>query len=136
MRHYPDDLTIEFDEPRVLTLTDGRPVIRINADRGKAPDTGETVDLLGNVSIRRDPTAKEPALEVQTDAATVDIDAKRVRTDRPVDIRYGPNRLAGVGMQLDSQSRQLTLDSRVSGTIAPDAPLPGKAGARGAGNPP
>jgi lipopolysaccharide export system protein LptC len=40
-------------------------------------------------------------------------------TDQPVDIRMGPNTLSGVGMRLDSQTRQLQVDSRVRGHIAP-----------------
>ncbi len=119
MRHFPDDLTIEFDAPRVVTLTDNRPVIRISADSGRAPDTGEKTDLTGNVRIVREASASEAELVALTDAATVLIERKIVVTDRPVDIRTGPNRLTGIGMQLDSQTRQLRVDSRVKGLIAP-----------------
>ena len=119
MRHFPDDLTIEFDEPRVVTLTDDRPAIRVTADRGRSPDTGEKTDLFGNVRVLRDPDGDKPPLLVLTEQATVLLEEKVVLTDQPVDIRMGPNRLAGVGMRLDSQSRQLQVDSRVKGHIAP-----------------
>src|SRR5690606_26296258 len=56
MRHYPDDRTIEFDQPNLVTLTDDRPAIRVTARTGRSPDTGEKVDLIGNVRIVRDAT--------------------------------------------------------------------------------
>jgi len=119
MRHYPDDLTIEFDEPHVVTLTENRPAIRVDADRGRSPDSGEKTDLSGNVRIVRDADGDHPPLIVLTDAATVLLEEKVVLTDRPVDIRTGQNTLTGVGMRLDSQTRRLQVDSRVKGRIAP-----------------
>lgn len=124
MRHFPDDLTIEFDEPRVVTLRDDRPAIRVAADRGRSPDTGEKTDLFGNVRIVRDADRDNPPLLVLTEQATVLLEEKVVLTDQPVDIRMGPNRLTGVGMRLDSQSRQLQVDSRVKGHIAPREGIP------------
>ena len=119
MRHFPDDLTIEFDEPRVVTLTDNRPAIRITARKGRSPDTGEKTDLMGDVRIVRDAVDDTPALVALTQAATVLLEEKVVLTDQPVDIEMGPNTLSGVGMRLDSQTRQLQVDSRVRGHIAP-----------------
>jgi lipopolysaccharide export system protein LptC len=119
MRHFPDDLMIEFDQPRIVTLTDNRPAIRVTAERGKSPDTGEKTHLFGNVRIRRDADGRNPPLLVLTEQATVLLEEKVVQTDQPVDIHMGPNRLTGVGMRLDSQSRQLQVDSQVRGHIAP-----------------
>jgi len=119
MRHFPDDLTIEFDEPHLVTLNDNRPAVRVTADRGRSPDTGEKTDLFGNVRILRDADGDKPPLVVLTEQATVLLEEKVVLTDQPVDIRMGLDRLAGVGMRLDSQLRQLQVDSRVKGHIAP-----------------
>lgn len=126
MRHFPDDLTVEFDAPRVITLTDNRPVIRITAREGQAPDTGDKAELIGDVRIVRAAAPGDPELVVTTSAATVLINDQIVLTDQPVNIAHGANRLAGTGMQLNSQTRQLTLDSRVNGLIAPDTPVPGR----------
>jgi LPS export ABC transporter protein LptC len=62
---------------------------------------------------------------VLTQAATVLLEDKVVVTDRPVRIEMGPNTLTGVGMRMDSQSRQLQVDSRVRGHIAPRDGAPG-----------
>ena len=134
MRHFPDDLTIEFDQPHVVTLTDNRPAIRITAREGRAPDSGEKTHLSGDVRIVRDANADGPAVVVLTQAATVLLEEKVVLTDQPVEIEMGPNRLTGIGMRMDSQSRQLQVDSRVRGHIAPRDGAPGAPPGQPAGN--
>jgi LPS export ABC transporter protein LptC len=119
MRHFPDDRIIEFDHPHVVTLTDNRPAIRITARTGRSPDTGEKTDLIGDVRIVRDATENAAELVVLTSAATVLLDEKVVWTDQPVRVEIGNDLLTGVGMRLDSQTRQLQVDSRVKGHIAP-----------------
>ncbi len=119
MRHYPDDRTIEFDEPHVVTLTDNRPAIRVTARSGRSPDTGEKTDLIGNVRIVRDALPDAPKLVVLTSVATVLFEEKVVWSDAPVRVELGDDLLTGIGMRLDSQTRQLQVDSRVRGLIAP-----------------
>jgi lipopolysaccharide export system protein LptC len=121
MRHFPDDLTIEFDQPHIVTLADDRPAIRVDAARGRSPESADRTDLSGNVRIVRDADGAHPPLVVLTEAATVLLEEKVVVTDQPVDIRMGPNTLTGIGMRLDSETRQLQLDSQVRGQIAPAA---------------
>lgn len=121
MRHYPDDKTLVFDRPWVLTLDENEPAFTVTADHGVGPDTGSQIDLSGHVKMVRDETAQSARLEARTDQALVHLDDKIVETGRPVEIDLGPNRLDGVGMRLDGQTRQLQLDSRVRGTLAPDA---------------
>ena len=134
MRHFPDDLTIEFDHPHIVTLTDDQPAIRITAIEGNAPDTGEKTDLRGDVRIVRDADAHGPAVVVLTQAATILLDEKVIVTDQPVEIDMGPNRLTGVGMRMDSQTRRLQVDSRVKGFIAPRDGAPGAAPGQPAGS--
>jgi lipopolysaccharide export system protein LptC len=58
-----------------------------------------------------------------TDFAIVLADQDIVLTDRPVNIIMGGNRLAGTGMELNSRTRQLRLDSSVQAVLqAPAAP--------------
>lgn len=119
MQHYPDDLTIEFEEPHIITLADDQPAIRVTARKGSSPDTGQKTYLSGDVRIMRDASADSPAVVALTQAATVLLDEKVVFTDQPVRIEMGPNILTGIGMRLDSQTRQLQVDSRVRGHLAP-----------------
>ncbi len=119
LRHYPDDNTLVFEQPRLLTLDENRPAFDVVADKGVGPDTGTRTDLSGNVVIEREATAETARLVAHTDAATVLIDDKIVQTDRPVQIELGPHKLDGTGMMLDGQTRQLRVDSLVRGVLAP-----------------
>lgn len=119
MRHYPDNDTVEFDSPRVMTLADDRPPIEIVADSGIGPDTGEKAELIGNVVIERAAGKDSPRLVARTTRATVLLDEKVIVTDQPVDIELGSSRLKGTGMRLDSQSRRLDVDANVRGQLAP-----------------
>lgn len=124
MRHYPDDDTLHFDQPRMLTLDEDRPPLEVVADRGVGPDTGTRMDLSGNVIVEREATAETARLVARTDAATVLINDRIIQTDRPVEIELGLNRLDGTGMTLDGQTRQLRVDSLVRGTLAPGTGAP------------
>ncbi len=134
MRHFPDDRTIEFETPRIVTLGSDRPEIRVSAARGIGPDDGSKVELIGDVTIRREggirrddgvagaapsTASRARTLNASTDRATVLLEERVVTTDRPVEIEIGPDRLAGTGMRLESESRRLEIDAAVRGTIAP-----------------
>ena len=121
LRHYPDDNTLAFVKPKVLTLDENEPAFDVTSDTGVGPDDGTKIDLFDNVVMVREETAESARLEARTDQATVFIDDKVIQTDRPVEIDLGPNRLTGTGMRLDGETRQLQVDSRVRGTLAPDA---------------
>lgn len=124
LRHYPDDKTLAFDAPRVLTLDENSPAFEVTADQGVGPDTGAHIDLSGHVVLDREATADSARLVARTDEARVYLEEKVIQTDRPVEIELGPHRLEGVGMRLDGQTRQLQVDSRVRGALAPDAGRP------------
>jgi lipopolysaccharide export system protein LptC len=126
LRHYPDNDTLEFDKPRVLTLTADRPALEVVADSGVGPDSGTRTELSGNVVVEREATPQTARLVARTDQATVLLDEKIIETDRPVEIELGPNRLNGTGMRLDGQTRQLRVDSRVRGMLAPETTAPRK----------
>lgn len=113
--HHPLDRTVEFERPHLTTLNDLRPTITVTAERGVGPDTGELAELTGNVVVVREPGERQSGMTATTDHATVQIPEKIVRTDARVEMTMGDDRLEGVGMQLDSDGRQLQLDSRVRG---------------------
>ena len=121
MHHYPDDNTLAFVKPHVLTLDENEPAFEVTADNGVGPDDGSRIDLTGHVVMIREETPQSARLEARTTEATVYIDDKVVVTDQAVQIDLGPNHLDGVGMRLDGQTRELQVDSRVRGTLAPDA---------------
>lgn len=132
MRHFPDDRTVEFESPRIVTLASDRPEIRVQASRGIGPDDGSKVELIGAVEIRREAQARDSltspaaaprsrALTATTTRATVLLDERIVTSGEPVEIEIGADRLSGTGMRLESESRRLEVESAVRATIAPRA---------------
>lgn len=115
MLHYPLDQQIAFSSPRIITLDDQHPLLTIRADRGKAADNGDEAELMDNVQVLRAASEREPALRVDTQAVTVDLVGRVIRTDEPVEVTSGDNRLSGVGLEIREQSRQLDFRNRVQG---------------------
>lgn len=133
MLHYPLTRQITFTRPIIMTLDEQQPLLTISAQRGLATDSGDEANLYGDVRVLRAATAHEPAMQVDTQAARIDLVQKTVSTDQPVDIIAGDNRLRGVGLEIREHSRQLELRSRVQGhfparTRPPGASRPHKAG--------
>ncbi|MDO4905775.1 MAG: LPS export ABC transporter periplasmic protein LptC [Lautropia sp.] len=115
MLHYPLSGRIAFTNPLIITLDERRPLMTARADRGEAADTGDFADLMDNVQVLRAATEREPSMQVDTQAARVDLDRKTISSDQPVEITAGDNRLQGVGMEISEQARQLELKQRVRG---------------------
>ena len=124
--HFPDDDTARFESPTLISLTAGRPRLTVTADTGlmfnPTPQREQAVHLSGQVRLTRAATGQSGLLQADTDFAIVLPDRDLVQTDRPVQIRLGEHRLDGVGMELNTATRQLRLDSRVSAVLQPPAP--------------
>ncbi len=129
MQHYPLTGQIRFTQPLIISLGEQQPLMTVRAERGLAADTGDTAELLDNVQVLRAATTREPAMQVDTQVARFDLKNKILRTDQPVDITAGDNRLQGVGMEIREQSRQLELHQRVRGHFpAPERSADASAG--------
>jgi len=115
MVHFPDDDTSELDAPHLIHYSPLRPPVHITADRGLVIGTGEEVRLYDNVVVRRTATAEKPELRVETSYLQVFPDKQLARTPEAVLITEGASRLKGVGMEIDNQTGQMKLGSRVSG---------------------
>jgi lipopolysaccharide export system protein LptC len=121
MEHFPDDDTSEFQDPVLVSLDPGKPLVTLSADRGRATSRGEETQLYDNVVLTRAATRDNPKLEVRTDYVLILPDEDLARTDRPVRIAYGSSSLTGVGMEFNNAARVLTVHSKVHGVWA--APL-------------
>jgi len=124
LQHFPvGDVTV-FEAPVMVSLDPSRPRVTVTARQGRLTPGGEEAHLQGDVVVTRAGTANAPPLKAETDYAVVLPEQDIVRTDRPVTIVQGGNRLAGVGMELNNRTRQLRLDSRVSAVWTPPPPPP------------
>jgi lipopolysaccharide export system protein LptC len=113
LQHFPADDTSEFEEPVMVSLDPDRPRITVTADRGRLTSGGTEAHMSGNVIVTRAAAAGAAPMRADTDYAIVIPDRDIVRTDWPVTIVQGANRLTGVGMELDNRTRQLKVDSQV-----------------------
>jgi len=113
--HYPDDDTHEFQDPVLVSLEPGKPLVTLRASRGRSTGGGERTDLYGDVVLTRAPDAGKPALRVETDHAVLLSSEDVARSDRPVRIQYGESSLTGVGMEFNNSTRVLNVLSDVRG---------------------
>jgi len=120
MAHFADDSSGEVLYPRVVqTGRDGSNLIA-TANRGTVHRQGEEAFLYGNVQIVREATPQEPEFRARTEFLHVLPEKGISQTDRSVIITEGRSILTGVGLVLDKDKRQFTLQSQVRGVI--DAP--------------
>jgi len=120
MTHFADDGSGEVLYPRVVQIaTDGGNLVA-TANRGTIDREGEEAFLYGNVLILREATALEPEFRVRTEFLHVLAEQGILRTDQSVTISDGRSTLSGVGMIVNRDKQQFTLQSQVKGTF--DAP--------------
>lgn len=118
MRHFPDDGSLEYDEPRMLSLAADRPPMTVQARHARSDANGVETFLSGEVIVVREAAASEPELRIRSDALVLDSDTQIAKTDRPVVVTRGGSRLTGVGMEFNNAARRLTVESEVRGTWA------------------
>jgi len=118
MRHYPDDGSSEFDNPLLVSLEPGRPLVTLRATRGRSTSEGERTELFDDVVLTRAGSDTQPQLRVETQYALLLRDENVARSDRPVRIVYGDSSLTGVGMEFNNETRVLNVLSNVRGVWA------------------
>ncbi len=124
LRHYPHDDTADFEAPVMVSLDPERPRVTITANRGRLLQGGVEAHLSGDVVVTRAATANAAPMVAETPFAIVLPEQDIVRTDQPVSVLQGGNRLTGVGMELNNRTRQLRVDSSVRAVLQPP-PKPG-----------
>ncbi len=117
LRHYPDNDTTEFIEPRLQQFHPNRPTVTVRAGRGQSNARGQRIDLTDTVEVRRAATRSHGELIVETPDLTVFPDEGRAFTKSRILIRQDQSSIAGVGMQLDNRAQTYLLEAQVSGRI-------------------
>jgi lipopolysaccharide export system protein LptC len=116
MKHFPDDDTIEFTKPRLISLDKSKPVITVVSESGKAGPQGDITELFGNVVLTREPYEVSKLLKMNTEYLLVDTNKETGTTDKPVKITQGASELTGIGMDFDNLNRLFALHSNVKST--------------------
>jgi lipopolysaccharide export system protein LptC len=117
MVHYPDDETTALVAPRLVLTKPQQPRLILTADRGTLSRDGQDVFLNDNVVLLRDAAGESGASRMQTNFLHLVRARSLVRTDREVTVTERGRTLAGLGMEYDNVSRQLTLQAQVRGSF-------------------
>lgn len=121
-RHYPDDGTVEFDDPRFLLTQPGRPPFSVQADRARVTGDRERAVFDGSVNATRAAETAgsgEPAgpVSLATEHLVVIPKESKALTDRPVTITEPRGIIRATGLVLDNEAKTATLQSEVRGTF-------------------
>ena len=115
MNHYPGDDRIALTQPVMEIFVEDRLQWYIESERSELDDRGETVNLLGQVRIRRQETDENQEVIVLTRDLVVKPDSHTADTEHRAVIESGQYTIEGVGMHADFTTHRLELDSRVQG---------------------
>ena len=120
MLHFLDDDSSEALYPSIVHLADASGKITATASRGVITRDGEEAFLYGNVLIVREATPEREEFRAQTEFMHMLSEKHIAQTDRQVTITQGRSVLAGIGMVVNDDTQEFTLQSQVKGTY--DAP--------------
>ena len=96
--------------PYIATVT-------ISAERGRATEKGEQIDLYDNVQILRAATAKDEGMTAYMSELTAFPEEDRAFTKSPVLITKGRSWLKGVGMQANTRTQTYVLESQAVASL-------------------
>ncbi len=118
-----DDSTL-LQQPVLTSLDPHQPVVTLTARTGRSSSGGGEILLIGDVRLLREASRQDPALTITTDAAVLLPDSDIARSDRPVWVERGEDRLTGTGMEFNNAARTLRVDAQVraSFTAGPRQP--------------
>ncbi len=107
-----DDSTL-LKRPLLTSLDASQPVVTLSARLGRSSTGGGEILLFDDVRLLREASEREPALLITTDAAVLLPDSEIARSDRPVQVERGDDRLTGTGMEFNNSDRTLRVDAQV-----------------------
>lgn len=119
MLHYPDDDSTLLTEPRFVSYRSQRAPVTVTAKQAVVSSNGEHVYFQDDVRVVRAAYEEHSELVVRTSFLHVIPDRHLARTDRPVTISDAATTVTAVGLELNSETRVITLLSNVRGTYDP-----------------
>jgi lipopolysaccharide export system protein LptC len=122
MLHYPDDETTRLERPKLTRYTPGAAPIHVASERGLVTEKGDQVYLIDKVLLRREAWADQKELTLETELLQATPDQHRLRTDKPVVIREDGLTIHATGMEANTESRIITLKSRIRATYEVHTP--------------
>ncbi len=120
MQHFLDDDSSEALYPSIVHMAETGDSTTATASRGVITRNGEEAFLYGNVLIVREATPEHEEFRAHTEFMHMLSEKHIAQTDRQVTITHGRSILAGIGMVVNEDTQEFTLQSGVKGTY--DAP--------------
>lgn len=118
MRHFSDSGRVEIDEARIrIFAVDGRETLA-TARRALGNGDGSEIQLYGGAEVTSRDAAGAP-LFIRGDFLHAFLVTERVRSDRPVFVRFGGTELNAGGIEYDNASRKLDFKGPVRAVLAP-----------------
>lgn len=119
--HYADDKTAQIVDPVILHRTDEqKPTYRTTASMGLTDENLREVELSGDVKMVRQPV-NGPSATLLTDQIRYNDKSGIARTDHPVTVVSGNNRISGQKLTVDTRNNSLILEGSVSATYLPNS---------------
>lgn len=113
MTHYPDDETTRLDRPHLTRFSSTTAPLHALAQRGTVSKDGEETYLYDNVQVIREAYDSKSEMVLHTSFLHVIPSKELAVTDQPVTIDDAHTHITGVGLKLDSKTRQFQILSRV-----------------------
>jgi lipopolysaccharide export system protein LptC len=106
LRHYPASDRFEVDGATIRAIApDGRLTLA-KAQRAAAPGDASRIELTGGAEVTSQAEGAE-TLVMRSEALLLDVDAERVSSSVPVQVRWGTSELRGASMAYDHRGRRL-----------------------------
>lgn len=119
LRHYPDNDTLEVDQPRIRAYAADGQVTVATAARAISNGDGTEVQLLGGAQVVRQAATPGDEVEFRGEFLHAFLDTQVVRSHLPVTVRRGAAVLNAATLDYRHADQRVQLNGRVRATFAP-----------------
>ena len=105
MVHYPDDDTSHFETVLFTSYESNGPPVDVRSERAVRSEPHDEVVFTGHVVVTRQPTPEEPRTVMTTSILTAYPQRGIEKTDQPVVVTYGQDRLLANSMIVDNKTK-------------------------------
>lgn len=115
--HYPQAETLEVDNIQLRAIAENGRVTTASALMGTSNSAGTEMSLRGNARVVQEAFGETPRLEFQGDELLVWPKEERVRSDKPVTLLRGADRMTGDTLVYDKNAGIVEISGRVRGVL-------------------
>jgi len=119
LNHFPDNETMEIASLNLRFINKDNRVWLASADRGVVYEDSNILRLNQNVILKRETQVAAERLQIATEELQIDFNAKKGTSTRQVTILGDSTHINAVGIEIDMESGELTLQSEATGHYEP-----------------